>query len=72
MLSLRSAYLHSNCNNFQEQNTVPSLRRALKDVAMEKDAAVVARVHNFSCILVYIKSSTCSFYALLIQSDVLV
>lgn len=28
----------------QEQNTVPSLRRALKDVAMEKDAAVVARV----------------------------
>ncbi|KAL9679441.1 hypothetical protein QQ045_017303 [Rhodiola kirilowii] len=26
-----------------EQNTVPSLRRALKDVAMEKDAAVVAR-----------------------------
>ncbi|KAF5470502.1 hypothetical protein F2P56_011009 [Juglans regia] len=26
-----------------EQNTVPSLRKALKDVAMEKDAAVVAR-----------------------------
>ncbi|XP_076892353.1 uncharacterized protein LOC143544079 [Bidens hawaiensis] len=26
-----------------EQSTVPSLRRALKDVAMEKDAAVVAR-----------------------------
>nr|XP_043609380.1 paramyosin [Erigeron canadensis] len=26
-----------------EQNTVPSLRRALKDVAMEKDAAVVAK-----------------------------
>ncbi|CAM8952670.1 unnamed protein product [Rhodiola kirilowii] len=26
-----------------EQNTVPSLRRALKDVAMEKDAAVIAR-----------------------------
>jgi len=31
----------------QEQNTVPSLRRALKDVAMEKDAAVVARVIRF-------------------------
>ncbi|CAI9288009.1 unnamed protein product [Lactuca saligna] len=29
--------------NDMEQNTVPSLRRALKDVAMEKDAAVVAR-----------------------------
>ncbi|KAJ0083593.1 hypothetical protein Patl1_31248 [Pistacia atlantica] len=29
--------------NELEQNTVPSLRRALKDVAMEKDAAVVAR-----------------------------
>ncbi|XP_057727633.1 uncharacterized protein LOC130943669 [Arachis stenosperma] len=29
--------------NDLEQNTVPSLRRALKDVAMEKDAAVVAR-----------------------------
>uniref|UniRef100_A0A7N0U463 Uncharacterized protein n=1 Tax=Kalanchoe fedtschenkoi TaxID=63787 RepID=A0A7N0U463_KALFE len=26
-----------------EQNTVPTLRKALKDVAMEKDAAVVAR-----------------------------
>ncbi|XP_075503883.1 uncharacterized protein LOC142541149 isoform X3 [Primulina tabacum] len=26
-----------------EQNTIPSLRKALKDVAMEKDAAVVAR-----------------------------
>ncbi|KAL2489034.1 myosin heavy chain-related [Forsythia ovata] len=26
-----------------EQNTVPSLRKALKDIAMEKDAAVVAR-----------------------------
>jgi len=31
----------------QEQNTVPSLRKALKDVAMEKDAAVVARVIIF-------------------------
>ncbi|KAK9057587.1 hypothetical protein SSX86_022423 [Deinandra increscens subsp. villosa] len=29
--------------NDLEKNTVPSLRRALKDVAMEKDAAVVAR-----------------------------
>ncbi|KAK3206361.1 hypothetical protein Dsin_020407 [Dipteronia sinensis] len=29
--------------NDLEQNSVPSLRRALKDVAMEKDAAVVAR-----------------------------
>ncbi|KAI3667701.1 hypothetical protein L6452_42770 [Arctium lappa] len=29
--------------NDLEQSTVPSLRRALKDVAMEKDAAVVAR-----------------------------
>ncbi|XWS71640.1 hypothetical protein CRYUN_Cryun03dG0155500 [Craigia yunnanensis] len=29
--------------NEMEQNTVPSLRKALKDVAMEKDAAVVAR-----------------------------
>lgn len=36
------------CSAFylQEQNTVPSLRKALKDVAMEKDAAVVARVSN--------------------------
>lgn len=29
--------------NELEQNTVPSLRKALKDVAMEKDAAVVSR-----------------------------
>ncbi|CAK9133778.1 unnamed protein product [Ilex paraguariensis] len=29
--------------NDLERNTVPSLRKALKDVAMEKDAAVVAR-----------------------------
>lgn len=29
--------------NELEQNTVPSLRKALKDVAIEKDAAVVAR-----------------------------
>ncbi|KAL2471376.1 myosin heavy chain-related [Abeliophyllum distichum] len=29
--------------NDLEQNTVPSLRKALKDIAMEKDAAVVAR-----------------------------
>ncbi|KAI3836799.1 hypothetical protein MKW98_005132 [Papaver atlanticum] len=26
-----------------EQSTVPSLRKALRDVAMEKDAAIVAR-----------------------------
>jgi len=32
--------------NLQEQNTVPSLRKALRDVAMEKDAAVVARVYT--------------------------
>lgn len=31
----------------QEQNTVPSLRKALREVAMEKDAAVVSRVHIF-------------------------
>uniref|UniRef100_A0A5B7BXS0 Putative tropomyosin alpha-4 chain isoform X1 n=1 Tax=Davidia involucrata TaxID=16924 RepID=A0A5B7BXS0_DAVIN len=29
--------------NELEQNTIPSLRKALRDVAMEKDAAVVAR-----------------------------
>ncbi|CAI9770866.1 unnamed protein product [Fraxinus pennsylvanica] len=29
--------------NDLEQNTVPSLRKALRDIAMEKDAAVVAR-----------------------------
>ncbi|GLT37703.1 hypothetical protein SLA2020_120060 [Shorea laevis] len=34
--------LHSRLNEV-EGNTVPSLRKALKDVAMEKDAAVVAR-----------------------------
>lgn len=34
------------CYQLQEQNTVPSLRKALKDVAMEKDAAVVARVQT--------------------------
>ncbi|KAF2311906.1 hypothetical protein GH714_027293 [Hevea brasiliensis] len=32
--------------NDLEQNTVPSLRKALKDVAMEKDAAVVARAEE--------------------------
>ncbi|XP_021278567.1 A-kinase anchor protein 9 [Herrania umbratica] len=31
------------CFNELEQNTVPSLRKAVRDVAMEKDAAVVAR-----------------------------
>ncbi|EOA14855.1 hypothetical protein CARUB_v10028171mg [Capsella rubella] len=30
--------------NVLEQNTVPSLRKALKEIAMEKDAAVVLRV----------------------------
>lgn len=40
---------------FQEQNTVPSLRKALKDVAMEKDAAVVARVRYVKlCYLLFI------------------
>ncbi|OVA17773.1 hypothetical protein BVC80_1835g154 [Macleaya cordata] len=34
--------LHKRLNDL-EQNTVPSLRKALRDVAMEKDAAVVAR-----------------------------
>lgn len=34
--------LQSRLNNL-EQNTIPSLRKALRDVAMEKDAAVVAR-----------------------------
>ncbi|KAF2596507.1 hypothetical protein F2Q68_00007828 [Brassica cretica] len=29
--------------NVLEQNTVPSLRKALKEIAMEKDAAVVSR-----------------------------
>ncbi|KAB1225856.1 hypothetical protein CJ030_MR1G005219 [Morella rubra] len=37
-----------------EQNTVPSLRKALKDVAMEKDAAVVAR-EDFSAQLRMLK-----------------
>ncbi|MED6110343.1 hypothetical protein PIB30_041915 [Stylosanthes scabra] len=32
--------------NDLEQHTVPSLRKALKDVAMEKDAAVVARAEE--------------------------
>ncbi|KAL2898888.1 Paramyosin [Bienertia sinuspersici] len=34
---------HQRRLNDLEQNTVPSLRKALRDVAMEKDAAVVAR-----------------------------
>nr|KYP58511.1 hypothetical protein KK1_013921 [Cajanus cajan] len=34
--------MHKQLNDL-EQHTVPSLRKALKDVAMEKDAAVVAR-----------------------------
>ncbi|KAJ4833294.1 hypothetical protein Tsubulata_004313 [Turnera subulata] len=32
--------------NDLEQNTVPSLRKALRDIAMEKDAAVVARAEE--------------------------
>lgn len=28
----------------QEENTIPSLRKALKDVSIEKDAAVVGKV----------------------------
>ncbi|KAJ8533196.1 hypothetical protein K7X08_016085 [Anisodus acutangulus] len=40
--------------NDLEQNTVPSLRKALKDVAMEKDAAVVAR-EDLSALLRTIK-----------------
>ncbi|KAM7496499.1 hypothetical protein LguiA_020913 [Lonicera macranthoides] len=40
--------------NDLEHNTVPSLRKALKDVAMEKDAAVVAR-EDFSAQLRAIK-----------------
>ncbi|KAI3836040.1 hypothetical protein MKW92_041418 [Papaver armeniacum] len=32
----------------QEQSTVPSLRKALRDVAMEKDAAIVASVHTIT------------------------
>ncbi|KAI8528179.1 hypothetical protein RHMOL_Rhmol12G0130700 [Rhododendron molle] len=32
--------------SFSEQNTLPSLRKALKDVAMEKDAAVFARAEE--------------------------
>ena len=45
------SYLFYNECNFQERNTVPSLRKALKDVAMEKDAAVVARVQAILTLL---------------------
>jgi len=31
----------------QEQNSLPSLRKALKDVSIEKDAAIVAKVTIF-------------------------
>lgn len=62
MLPLRYTYLYSNSIDLQEQNTVPSLRKALKDVAMEKDAAVVARVWASFCIFCYMGSLTCSFY----------
>lgn len=40
--------------NDLEQNTIPSLRKSLKDVAMEKDAAVVAR-EDLSALLRTIK-----------------
>ncbi|KAJ1412345.1 putative myosin-14 isoform X2 [Sesbania bispinosa] len=41
-MEIDNASMHKQLNDL-EQNTVPSLRKALKDVAMEKDAAVVAR-----------------------------
>ena len=61
-LPLFFQYIVADSNLFelelQEQNTVPSLRKALKDVAIEKDAAVVARVHliNFYCLFVFVFS----------------
>ncbi|PON82683.1 myosin heavy chain-like protein [Trema orientale] len=42
MTEAENDVLHKRLHDL-EQNTVPSLRKALKDVAMEKDAAVVAR-----------------------------
>ncbi|RDY10382.1 hypothetical protein CR513_05097 [Mucuna pruriens] len=41
-MEIDNGAMHKQLNDL-EQNTVPSLRKALKDVAMEKDAAVVAR-----------------------------
>jgi hypothetical protein len=49
------------CHKLQEQNTVPSLRKALKDVAMEKDAAVVARVQTVYTMFFLSFRNTCSF-----------
>lgn len=44
---------------------MPSLRKALKDVAMEKDAAVVARVHTiFSLLLQLFVIGHCFFFVL--------
>ena len=68
----------------QEQNTIPSLRKALKDVAMEKDAAVVARVCTILILVVLVSFeiytyrlhthtyTSISFYCLLMNSDILV
>ncbi|GAU17293.1 hypothetical protein TSUD_110100, partial [Trifolium subterraneum] len=41
-MEIDNGAMHRKLNEL-EQNTVPSLRKALRDVAMEKDAAVVAR-----------------------------
>lgn len=41
-MEIDNGAMHKQLNDL-EQNTVPSLRKALRDVAMEKDAAVVAR-----------------------------
>lgn len=41
-MEIDNGAMHKQLNDL-ERNTVPSLRKALKDVAMEKDAAVVAR-----------------------------
>jgi hypothetical protein len=63
------------CHKLQEQNTVPSLRKALKDVAMEKDAAVVARVQTvytmFFCPFVLLVCFVC-FHSLPTKSRILV
>ena len=32
--------------DLQERNVVPSLKKALNDISLEKDAAVVAKVFN--------------------------
>lgn len=68
ILNILVKFLLCNLNNknfsacyLQEQNTVPSLRKALKDIAMEKDAAVVARVPKHAASLLV----CCSFDLLL-------